>query len=149
MIATLKRYLLRAELVILLLMVGGFLFTLFAPIWLKPPLFEYTIWLYLIVFFAWIPVFLIVVRRKHSRRFTSVFTILGLFLTIFFVANLPSYPFSLPTRTISCNEYVSEEHTYYTCYTPDSPGTCINDGFDAINGLPLMWRNNRLLICLF
>ena len=48
-----------ADIAALLLIIVGFLLNLFAPIWLKPPLFEYTIWLYLLVFLAWVPIYII------------------------------------------------------------------------------------------
>jgi hypothetical protein len=68
---------LRGEFIVLLLLVGGFAFNIFAPIWLKPPLFEYTIWLYLIGFFAWVPVYIVYARRLRHPLFVIAFILLG------------------------------------------------------------------------
>ncbi|MFN8373592.1 MAG: hypothetical protein U0694_12055 [Anaerolineae bacterium] len=72
-----------AEVVILLLIIAGIALNIYAPVWLKPPLFEYTIWLYLILFFAWVPVYLLYARRQRRPRFLIVFTLFGMCLSTF------------------------------------------------------------------
>lgn len=136
----------RPEVIIVLIMTAGFLFTFFAPLWLKPPYFEYTIFIYIVVCFAWTPVFAFVAWRKYSTYFSSVLMVVGLCLTILIFTALASYyPFSFPTRNIRCNEYVSEGRTNYNCFFLDEQGPCLESGinyeFEGIGDLPLMRFN--------
>jgi hypothetical protein len=78
-ISFLKRY--RADWIVLFLMVAGFALNVYAPVWFAPPYLGYTVWLYLALFFAWIPAYILI--RRRQRRLVSVllFAILGAFLT--------------------------------------------------------------------
>ncbi len=71
----------RDDVIVLLVLIGGFFANIYAPLWLAPPLFEYTIWLYLLLFFAWIPVYMRRMRGKRRPRLMVVFTLVMMLLT--------------------------------------------------------------------
>ncbi len=70
----------RADLLVLFLMVAGFALNVSTPIWFAPPYFEYTSGLYLILFFAWVPVFIVLMRRKRQVRRIALVVIGGTLL---------------------------------------------------------------------
>ena len=71
----------RADWIVLFLMVAGFVLNIYAPVWFAPPYFEYTIWLYAVLFFAWIPAYILL--RRGQRRPASILlvVILGALVT--------------------------------------------------------------------
>jgi hypothetical protein len=79
----------RNEFIALLLLAVGIAFNFFAPIWLAPPHFEDSTWLYLILIFAWIPVYVLLTRGKR-RRIANLAVVVGFLLSgMWFVITLP------------------------------------------------------------
>jgi hypothetical protein len=78
-VSLLKRH--RDDLIVLFLMVVGFVLNIYAPVWFAPPYVEYTVWLYLVLFFAWIPVYVLLMHRRRRLVPILLVAILGAFVT--------------------------------------------------------------------
>lgn len=131
------------DLLVLLLMVGGFLLNLYAPIWLKPPLFEYTIWLYLAAFFAWVPVYLVYARRQRRPWFVAAFIVVGMCLSTFIcMVFVPRSSFAITyLDTIQCEQLSAVDgRQRIACsrisFEGEGSRTLV---FDSLDGLPVMW----------
>jgi hypothetical protein len=61
----------RNTLIVLVVLLVGVLMNVYAPVWFAPPYFDYTIWFYLVLLFAWLPLSLVLLRR--TRRPSVVF----------------------------------------------------------------------------
>ncbi len=71
----------RADLIVLFLVVAGLVLNIYAPVWFAPPYVEYTVWLYLVLFFAWIPAYVLLMRRRRRLLTILLVVILGAFVT--------------------------------------------------------------------
>jgi hypothetical protein len=73
----------RNEFIVLLMLVAAYAVSLYAPFWFAPPLFQATIWLYIALIFAWVPVYLLLTRGTKRRRIAVYGVIFGILLSSF------------------------------------------------------------------
>jgi hypothetical protein len=71
----------RNDIIVLILLVAGFALNIYAPIWFAPPYFAYTTWIYVVLFFAWVPAYLFLIRPRQRPGRVALFVILGMILT--------------------------------------------------------------------
>ncbi len=134
----------RADLMVLFLMVAGLALNIYAPVWFAPPYFEYTIWLYLIIFLAWIPAFIVLMRRKRQAR-RIVYVVIGgtLLLTFSCMVVMPRSMFALVVLdTIRCEPLpVDPAHVRYACTRQAFEGTQYNRTLiiDGPAGSPILF----------
>lgn len=138
-----------------LTLVAGLLFNAAKPVWLAPPLFDYTPLIYVAAMLAWLPLLYVALAKTTSRSRGAT---LGLVALVIFVqcfcwmsaaprkdvAELfGSSPVGLLER--QC-EYTTEQgRTYYACklrmWSSDSPEEWFLDQkFRVWEGFPVMWR---------
>jgi|FLYN01.1.fsa_nt_gi hypothetical protein len=134
----------RDDLIVLLVMVGGFLLNIYAPLWLAPPLFRYTTWLYLLVFFAWIPVYLRLMRGKRRGRLIALFIPVAVLVTCFgCILIRPRSAFAMGVfDTITCEPQPAVEgRVRYACTRQAFEGPQFNRAWvlEGIAGLPVIW----------
>jgi hypothetical protein len=140
---TLQRH--RADLLVLVLMVAGLLLNIYAPIWFTPPLFYYTVWLYLLLFFAWIPAYLLLLRTGRRPALMALTVIVsGLLLTCLCLTIRPRSAFGLTIlESITCQAQTPAEtgRVRYACTRSSLDGPDFNRTFlfDTLPGLPIMW----------
>lgn len=147
--SALRRIVFRTDMLILLMIIAGFALNIVAPLWLKPPLFEYTIWLYLAAFFAWVPLYLIYARRQRRHWFFVAFILLGMCLATFLcMVFVPRSAFALTYfDTIRCEQVDTVEgRQLFACTRESFEGegsrTLV---LESVEWLPVMWllEDNR------
>ncbi len=135
----------RDDLIVLLVMIGGFLSNIYAPLWLAPPLFEYTIWLYVLLFFAWVPVYVLRMRGKRRGRLMILFVLVVMLVTSCACMTIrPRSTFGMNgfLDTVRCVEQPADEgRVRYACTRvafdgPESNRTWLLEG---VAGLPVIW----------
>jgi hypothetical protein len=135
----------RADLIVLALVAAGLLLNIYAPLWLTPPLFEYTVWFYLLLFFAWIPVYVLLLRRRR-RASLLLLTILvgGLLMTCACMTIRPRSAFGVVfLDSVECvQQELAGGWMGYTCIRQSFDGPEFNRTFyfESLPGLPIMWR---------
>lgn len=108
----------RNDILVLLLLVAGFILNIYAPIWLAPPNFIYTTWIYVILFFAWVPAYLFLIRPRQRPARAALFVILGIILTSFScMVILPNSVFTAAfLDTIQCEQQPTDPgQVRYAC----------------------------------
>lgn len=126
-------------------MVGGFLLNIYAPLWLAPPLFEYTIWIYLVLFFAWVPVYLILMRGKRRRRLMGLFVPVAMLVTCFgcmLIRPRSAFGVNLFFDTVECEGQPADEgRARYACTRVSFDGPAFNRTWvlEGVAGLPVIW----------
>jgi hypothetical protein len=134
----------RNDIIILVMIVGGFLLNVYAPVWLAPPLFQYTIYLYLVLFFAWIPAYLLLMRGKRRGRLMFLFvTVAALFTSCACMVVIPRSSFGIAVLdTLECQPQPADAgRVRYACTRrafdgPQFDRTLLLEGVDW---LPLLW----------
>lgn len=134
----------RGDFIVLTLVAAGFLLNLYAPIWLAPPLFPYTVWLYLLLFFAWIPAYLLLLRGQR-RSSLMILTILvgSVVLSCACMTIRPRSAFGVTVLdSVTCEEQMpAAGRSRYACTRHSFEGSQFDRTFvfDALPGLPIMW----------
>ena len=134
----------RNDIIVLLMIVGGFALNVYAPVWFAPPLFQYTIYLYLVLFFAWIPAYLVLMRGKRRGRLMLLFVIVAaLFTTCACVLVIPRSSFGIAVLdTLDCQPQSADAgRVRYACtrHAFDGPQFDHTLFLEGLNGLPLLW----------
>ncbi len=134
----------RDDLIVLGVMIGGLLLNVYAPLWLAPPLFNYTTWLYLILFLAWIPVYLRLMRGKRRGRLMGLFIPVAILVTCFGCMLLrPRSAFAMGVfDTIRCDPQPADAgRTRYVCTREAFEGPEFNQTWvlEGVAGLPVLW----------
>lgn len=135
----------RDDVIVLLVLVGGFFANIYAPLWLAPPRFEYTIWLYLLLFFAWIPVYVRRMRGKRRPRLMIVFTLVMMMLTSCMCMLIrPRSTFGVIgfLDSLRCEEQPADAgRVRYTCTRVAFDGAQYDQTWvlEGIAGVPVIW----------
>lgn len=136
----------RADLLVLALVAAGLLLNIYAPLWLTPPLFEYTVWFYLLLFFAWIPVYVVLLRRRRRASLMLLTILVGsLLLSCACMTIRPRSAFGMVfLDLVKCTqrELPARERVGYACTRRsfDGPEFDRTFYFESLPGLPIMWR---------
>jgi hypothetical protein len=125
----------------------GLLFTLNAPLWFKPPYVEATSLLYALLFFAWIPMF-IIQRRKHPRvNLTMLIVVVGTLgscCTCAVIAPTSNATWGLGVLdNTTCQEVeVEGNRVRYDCLREAFDGPEFNQQMtlEGYDWLPFLWR---------
>jgi hypothetical protein len=134
----------RDDLIVLLVMIGGFLLNIYAPLWLAPPLFEYTIWLYVLLFFAWVPVYTLLMRGKRRGRLMVLFVLVAALVTsCAWITIRPRSAFGNGfLDRVECAEQPADEgRVRYACTRVAFEGPEFNRTWllEGLAGLPVIW----------
>ena len=134
----------RADLMVLFLMIAGFALNIYAPVWFAPPYFQYTFWLYLIIFLAWIPAFIVLMRRKRPAR-RIIYVVIGGMLLMSFSCFLlmPRSMFAVAVLdSIHCEPLSADPaHVRYACTRSYFESTVHNETLivDGPSGSPILF----------
>jgi hypothetical protein len=133
------------DLIVLALIVLGFALNIYAPIAFTPPLFQYTVWLYLLCFYAWIPVYIWLLRgRRRPALMTLTILVGGIIFSCTCMTIRPNSAFTVTyLDSITCEEQPQPGgRIRYACTRQAFEGEQFNNTFvyDTLPGLPLMWR---------
>lgn len=135
----------QADIIVLVLAVGGFLLNIDAPIAFTPPLFEYTVWFYLFLFYAWIPAYLLLLRGQRRPALMTLTIIIGsILMSCACMTIRPNSAFGVTfLDTISCEERPIPQtgRIRYACTRESFENVESNITFiyESLSGLPLMW----------
>lgn len=135
----------RDDFIVLLVLVGGFVANIYAPLWLAPPNFEYTVWLYLLLFFAWIPVYLRLMRGKRRPRLMLVFALVMMLATscaCMLIRPRSAFAISGFLDSVRCAEQSADAgRVRYTCTRVAFDGPEYNQTLqlEGFAGWPVVW----------